>query len=125
MFRFNWRGKKTKYKDSFRKKGDVYKKKKLKEEKRKYFKDNKTLIEKFDKNSIFLSEIDLENDLAQVIGDKIYSILGGKKEKIVDTLQSSKLYKMVELVDELNKDDCEKIYESSYFKCLKELNNER
>lgn len=117
--------KKQNIKIVFEKKGDVYKKKKLKEEKRKYFKDNKTLIEKFDKNSIFLSEIDLENDLAQVIGDKIYSILGGKKEKIVDTLQSSKLYKMVELVDELNKDDCEKIYESSYFKCLKELNNER
>ncbi|WP_338596926.1 ATP-dependent nuclease [Clostridium baratii] len=117
--------KKQNIKIVFEKTGDVYKKKKLKEEKRKYFKDNKTLIEKFDKNSIFLSEIDLENDLAQVIGDKIYSILGGKKEKIVDTLQSSKLYKMVELVDGLNKDDCEKIYESSYFKCLKELNNER
>lgn len=117
--------KKQNIKIVFKKTGPVYKKEKLKEEKRKCFKDNKILIDKFDKNSIFLSEIDLENDLAQVIGDKIHSILGGKKEKIVDTLQSSKLYKMVELVDELNKDDCEKIYESSYFKCLKELNNER
>ena len=95
------------------------------EEKRKCFENNKISIDKFEENSIFLSEIDLENDLAQVIGEKIQSILGCKKTKIVDVLQSSKLYKMVELVDGLKKDDCEKIYESRYFKCLKELNNER
>lgn len=117
--------KKQNIKIAFEKKGDAYKKSKLKEEKRKCFKNNKISIDKFEENSIFLSEIDLENDLAQVIGDKIQSILGCKKTKIVDALQSSKLYKMVELVDGLKKDDCEKIYESRYFKCLKELNNER
>ena len=110
---------------AFEKKGAAHKKSKLKEEKRKCFENNKISIDKFEENSIFLSEIDLENDLAQVIGEKIQSILGCKKTKIVDVLQSSKLYKMVELVDGLKKDDCEKIYESRYFKCLKELNNER
>ncbi|NGS99911.1 ATP-dependent nuclease [Clostridium perfringens] len=117
--------KKQNIKISFEKKGAAHKKSKLKEEKRKCFENNKISIDKFEENSIFLSEIDLENDLAQVIGEKIQSILGCKKTKIVDVLQSSKLYKMVELVDGLKKDDCEKIYESRYFKCLKELNNER
>ncbi|MDJ8958820.1 AAA family ATPase [Clostridium perfringens] len=117
--------KKQNIKIAFEKKGAAHKKSKLKEEKRKCFENNKISIDKFEENSIFLSEIDLENDLAQVIGEKIQSILGCKKTKIVDVLQSSKLYKMVELVDGLKKDDCEKIYESRYFKCLKELNNER
>ncbi|WP_243448023.1 hypothetical protein [Clostridium perfringens] len=125
MFRINRRRKKQNIKIAFEKKGAAHKKSKLKEEKRKCFENNKISIDKFEENSIFLSEIDLENDLAQVIGEKIQSILGCKKTKIVDVLQSSKLYKMVELVDGLKKDDCEKIYESRYFKCLKELNNER
>jgi putative ATP-dependent endonuclease of OLD family len=82
------------------------------------------LIKEFSDKNIFLSEIDLENDLVKVIGERIAEVLGIELEEAVSYLQNSKLYNMVELVEELNEDDCKKIYESELFKCLKELNNE-
>lgn len=100
------------------------KKERLKEEKRKLYKENEMLIKEFSDKNIFLSEIDLENDLVKVIGERIAEVLGIELEDAVSYLQNSKLYNMVELVEELNEDDCKKIYESELFKCLKELNNE-
>ena len=100
------------------------KKERLKEEKRKLYKENEMLIKEFSDKNIFLSEIDLENDLVKVIGERIAEVLGIELEEAVSYLQNSKLYNMVELVEELNEDDCKKIYESELFKCLKELNNE-
>lgn len=100
------------------------KKERLKEEKRKLYKENEMLIKEFSDKNIFLSEIDLENDLVKVIGERIEEVLGIELEDAVSYLQNSKLYNMVELVEELNEDDCKKIYESELFKCLKELNNE-
>lgn len=100
------------------------KKERLKEEKRKLYKENEMLIKEFSDKNLFLSEIDLENDLVKVIGERIAEVLGIELEDAVSYLQNSKLYNMVELVEELNEDDCKKIYESELFKCLKELNNE-
>lgn len=100
------------------------KKEKLKEIKRKLYKENENLIKEFSDKNIFLSEIDLENDLVKVIGERIVELLEIELECAVSYLQSSKLYNMVELVEQLSKDDCKNIYESELFKCLKELNNE-
>lgn len=100
------------------------KKMKLKEEKIRLYRENLILIKEFSEKSIFLSEIDLENDLVKVIGERIAEVLDIELEDTVAYLQDSKLYNMVRLVEELNKDDCKNIYESELFKCLKELNND-
>lgn len=97
----------------------------LKEKKINLYESNSELINEFEKNKIFLSQIDLENDLVNVIGDTIAEKLDINKDKLVNYLQESKLYRMVELVENLNKEECEAIYNSEYFKCLKELNNEQ
>ena len=99
--------------------------KKLKTTKKRLFRENKDLIKEFEDKNIFLSEIDLENDLAKVIVEKMCLVLESDKDKVVDVLQSKKLYKMIDLVDGLDENDCKKIYRSKYFKCLKELNNAR
>ncbi|MCG4560293.1 ATP-dependent nuclease [Clostridium perfringens] len=101
------------------------KKNKLKTTKKRLFRENKDLIKEFEDKNIFLSEIDLENDLAKVIVEKMCLVLESDKDKVVDVLQSKKLYKMIDLVDGLDENDCKKIYRSKYFKCLKELNNAR
>lgn len=98
---------------------------KIKEERKRIYEENKDLIREFEKNKIYLSELDLENDLSKEIGEKIASTLGVSVDDAVKTLQSSKLYNMVDLVENLSKEDCVKIYNSKYFKCLKELNNDR
>lgn len=103
--------------------GNRIKKERLKEEKIRLYRENKMLIKQFSDKNIFLSEIDLENDLVKVIGERIAEVLEIELEYAVSYLQNSKLYNMVELVEELSTDDCKKIYESELFKCLKELNN--
>lgn len=97
----------------------------IKDTKIKLFSDNYELISILENNKIFLSRIDLEHDLAEVIKDRLINVFGGKIDSAISKLQSSKLYNMVDLVDELTSDDCRDIYDSKYFKCLKELNNER
>lgn len=102
----------------------VDKKNQLKEERKELYKKNETLIKEFSDNKIYLSELDLENDLANEIVAKMGEILDVDNSKVVEKLQSSKLYNMVSLVDGLEQQDCVKIYGSKYFKCLKELNND-
>lgn len=96
----------------------------LKTKRKSLYKDKKDIIVKFEQNNIFLSELDLENDLYKVIGDRLSEILDVDKTKVVSYLQSSKLYRMVDVVEELDTNDCKRIYRSKYFKCLKRLNNE-
>lgn len=97
----------------------------IKNQKIKLFDDNNKLISTLESNNIFISRIDLEHDLAEVIENKLINIFGGKIDSAIKKLQSSKLYNMVDLVDELTSEDCNNIYNSKYFKCLKELNDER
>lgn len=97
----------------------------IKNQKIKLFDDNNKLISTLESNKIFISRIDLEHDLAEVIENKLINVFGGKIDSAIKKLQSSKLYNMVDLVDELTSEDCNNIYNSKYFKCLKELNDER
>lgn len=78
-------------------------------------------IDKFEKENIYLSEIDLENDLYTIIPDSMANILDKNKDKVVKYLQDRKLLHMVELVEGLSKEDCENIYNHEKFRCLREL----
>lgn len=79
--------------------------------------------EKLDKirqeNKIFLSKVDLENDLDEILHAKLVKCL--KTSNPVEYLQGSKSFNMEELVEKLTTKDCKIIYESYNFECLKEV----
>lgn len=114
---------KTHFKDGDTKKNKLYQKRALKHIKLNIYNNQRELIDLFLKDNIFLSAVDLENDLFDVIGNKMSAILGKSEEEVVEYLQGKKLNRMVELVMGLSKEDCKSIYASDLFKCLKELNN--
>lgn len=69
--------------------------------------------------NIFLSKCDLENDLDEVMHNKLVQYLG--ENDVVGYLQKAKHHNMVKLIGKLTKKDCEKIYEHYNFACLKEV----
>lgn len=68
---------------------------------------------------IFLSKVDLENDLDEVMHDRLLTLL--EETSPVDYLQDSKHYHMVELIEKLSDIDCRTIYNHYNFVCLKEV----
>lgn len=68
---------------------------------------------------IFLSKVDLENDLDEVIHDRLSTLLCD--DEPVEYLQKLKHYNMVELVGKLSDEDCAAIYNHYNFACLKEV----
>ena len=66
--------------------------------------------------SIFLSKVDLENDLDEVMHDRLLTLLG--ETSPVDYLQDSKHYHMIELIEKLSDTDCRTIYNHYNFACL-------
>lgn len=72
-----------------------------------------------DKYHFFLSKVDLENDIDEVMHDRLVELL--KNESPVEYLQSAKHYHMVELIEKLSDKDCETLYSNYNFACLKEL----
>lgn len=91
----------------------------LSNKKREIYEELNDLISIFEGNHIYLSEVDLEHDLNNVIGDRMKEIFGIPNP--VAYLQDKKLFNMVELVESLTKEDCEAIYNHEQFLCLKEL----
>lgn len=79
----------------------------------------KTLDKIRNEYSIFLSKVDLENDLDEVMHDRLLTLLG--EAAPVDYLQDSKHYHMVELIEKLSDTDCRTIYNHYNFACLKEV----
>lgn len=65
---------------------------------------------------IYLSKVDLENDLDEVLHDKLVNYLGTNPIKY---LQDAKHYHMVELIEKLSETDCKTIYNHYNFACLK------
>ena len=61
----------------------------------------------------------MENDLDEVMHQKLSNIL--EANNLVEYLQKSKYYNMVELVEKLTDDDCYTIFNSYNFACLKEV----
>lgn len=75
-------------------------------------------------NSIYLSKIDLENDLYEVISNKLDQFVQGKNtlKNAVEYLQEQKMIHMIELCQELESTAIiKKVLNSDRFKCLKEL----
>lgn len=88
--------------------------------KRKLYDDNKEKLNKIrDAHHIFLSRVDLENDLDEVLHNRLIDLL--EENSPVDYLQDAKHYHMVELVEKLTDEDCETIYNHYNFACLKEI----
>ena len=76
----------------------------------------KTLDKIRSEYSIFLSKVDLENDLDEVMHDRLLTLLG--ETSPVDYLQDSKHYHMVKLIEKLSDKDCRTIYNHYNFACL-------
>ena len=67
----------------------------------------------------FLSKVDLENDLNEVIPEEMREYLN--TDDAVEYLQKNKMKNMAELVIYLKEEDLTKIIEHPNFKCLKEF----
>ncbi len=88
--------------------------------KRSLYEDNKKVLDDIRKNyGIFLSKVDLENDLDEILHDELCKYLSVADP--VAHLQKAKRFNMADLVGELTDDDCRKIFEHYNFACLKEL----
>ena len=74
-------------------------------------------------NNIFLSKIDLENDLNEVLYQEL-NVWRRQKGDAVSYLQKKKMLRMLKLCDFLKMKDCEKIYNHDLFECLKKLTGE-
>lgn len=70
-----------------------------------------------DTYNIYLSRVDLENDLDEFLHDRLVEILN--ESNVVEYLQDSKHYHMVELIEKLSDTDCRAIYDHYNFACLK------
>ncbi|UZD44889.1 ATP-dependent nuclease [Peribacillus frigoritolerans] len=92
----------------------------IKNEKLKIYEGNSSLIEEFNTNNIYLSKIDLENDLYEAIKEKMEEVFGNNPIK---KLQSAKLINMIKLAEHLEEADCRVIYEHELFKVLREFSN--
>lgn len=86
--------------------------------------DYKDKIELLQRHHIYLSRIDLENDLYEAITSKMDSFVKTKNtsKNAVDYLQDKKMIHMIELCNELKSPvTISKIYNHERFKCVKEL----
>lgn len=92
------------------------------EAKRKLYDDNKEKLDQIrEKYLIYLSRCSLEEDLDEVIHDKMITYLLNAKGDPIKYLQEAKNNHMVELVEKLSNKDCECIYNHYNFACLREV----
>lgn len=91
---------------------------KIKEKKLELYEFYKENIKNFRENDIYLSRIDLEHDLYEVIGERMEDILGSNP---INYLQDHKLLNMIELTNELTKEDCRDIIDHPLFESLRKL----
>ena len=86
-------------------------------------KSNFTQIQKIQQlrnKNIYLSKVDLENDLNEAIPETL-ELWRNLNHDAVPYLQKQKLIRMIKLCDFLKEEDCQKIYNHSLFECLKKL----
>ncbi|MCM3040651.1 AAA family ATPase [Paenibacillus motobuensis] len=93
------------------------------ERKRFVFSKYPNTIKKLKDNHIYLSRVDLENDLYEVIPEIMNKLAkeSNSKKNGVDYLQSAKLINMIELTTGISKYGIDKIYRHERFECLKVL----
>ncbi|WP_411342758.1 hypothetical protein ACE3MZ_13915 [Paenibacillus sp. WLX1005] len=76
-------------------------------------------IELLKQEGIYLSKIDLENDLSEVIAERMEEAFPNKEAIIF--LQKKKLINMIELIKKLSDEDCKNIYNHELFMVLRRL----
>lgn len=92
------------------------------EAKRKLYDNNKEKLDQIrDEYSLYLSRCSLEEDLDEVIHEKMIAYLSNADGDVIGYLQDAKHNHMVELVEKLTAEDCRCIYEHYNFACLKEV----
>lgn len=90
------------------------------ETRRKLFTKYETVITNINNNyHIYLSEVDLENDLDQCMHEKLCDYL--ESNYPVKILQKSKQFMMFELITHLTNDDCTFIFNNKNFRCLQDF----
>lgn len=90
--------------------------------KRKLYDENKQTLDQIRKDYyLYLSRCSLEEDLDEVIHDKMLEYLPDADGDAIAYLQDAKNNHMVMLVEKLTHDDCKTIYEHYNFACLKEV----
>lgn len=82
-------------------------------------------IAKLRRENIYLSKVDLENDLYEVIPSDMdnLAVTNGSKKHGIDYLQSAKLINMIELTQILSEDSIEAIFHNENFECVKKMVN--
>ena len=85
-----------------------------------YNENAKTLDAIRREHHIFLSRVDLENDLDEFLHDRLAALLN--TDNPIKYLQAAKHYNMVKLIEKLSDEDCKEIYNHYNFECLKEVN---
>lgn len=80
-------------------------------------------VDRLKSDNIYLSRIDLENDLYEAIGDLMDNLAeaNNSRKNGVDFLQDAKMKHMILLCKELDEDYIETIYEHERFECLRKL----
>lgn len=92
------------------------------EAKRKLYENNQETLDLIrQKYALYLSRCSLEEDLDEVIHDKMVEYLPQAGENIIGYLQEAKNNNMVKLVEKLTLEDCIRIFEHYNFACLKEV----
>lgn len=91
----------------------------LKDKKANLYDANMETIQQLEKQDIYLSKIDLEHDLFEVVGESMKSILDSNDP--VKYLQNAKMLNMIKLTQKFSKQDCEAVIKSVFFKALKRL----
>lgn len=95
------------------------KEKKVLEEKKQLFLQYEQDIEMFNDENIFISKIDLENDLFEVIPERLNEVFGPNNP--IKRMQDKKLLNMLKLIDNLTEEDCFKIFNHERFESLKRV----
>lgn len=102
-----------------KKESEILKNQILKEEKMRIFDEKSSLLQKLNAKKIFLSRIDLEHDLYEVIEERMHETF--LTDDPIAFLQSKKLINMITLIDTLTDKECIDIFNHPLFQALKEL----
>lgn len=90
--------------------------------KRELYDKNRETLDRIRSNySLYLSRCSLEEDLDEVIHDKMVEYLPSADGNVIGYLQEAKNNHMVELAEKLTQNDCELIFEHYNFACLKRI----
>lgn len=91
--------------------------------KRYLYDERPEIVNELKESLIYLSRVELENDLSEVISGKMNNLAIEEKstKSGVDFLQSAKLINMISLCKSLTDDEIEEIYNHDRFECLRKL----